>query len=229
MTLAAAIFTFPPEPYYPSIYRTTVMANAARKAYACLRYFIYRWGVKDGRIIGLTNKEAADWCTEEFGNDPFGRGKGERSYGSTKRRCFQYGLQVLKEMGIIRVEYRRGVRTITILTALPGAKGPPKPRKPRVKATPAAPPPCAAAPIACPDIPELDPEDAGLTPREIVARHKARIALADAARPGPETREKPGPSVIIKPIVIKGFDPNDPKLAEIQAELEAKKSHPAKE
>ena len=126
MGAAAVFFPRPTEPFARVPYRQATWPSAARKAYACLMYFCYLRGIKDGRII-ITDWAGAEWCNRQFGGDP---------YGSTGQRCWQKGLQQLERMGVISRERGHGRRVIVIHVNHPQAK-PKAPPRPKAKPAPA--------------------------------------------------------------------------------------------
>jgi hypothetical protein len=117
-----------------------------------------------------------------------------------------------------------GRRIIVILGRFRGRAEKPEKGK-KAKGAAEAPP---SPPVVVPDpgpSPTDEPPPAPGAWREMIERQKAAIA-ASAASTAETPASAPAPR---KPVTIKGYDPRDPKLAEVMAELEARKAHPAKE
>jgi hypothetical protein len=108
------------EPFYPCSYRQATWPSAARKVYACLRWYVWKYGVQDGRL-DIPDRVGSQWCSKHY--------EGER-YGSTGRRCWQKGLKQLELRGVIRRDRQHGGRVITILIVHPGPtpKAAPRPK-----------------------------------------------------------------------------------------------------
>jgi hypothetical protein len=226
--------------FFPKVpYEQATWTSSERKVWDCLKWYEGSRGVNPGAPIEITDRMGSQWCSAKFG--------GSR-YGSTGRRCWQKGLQRLEARGAIARTRAHGGRSIVTLIPFqgpkanlqPGAKpkGQEKPRKARPGPAPGPPSKpttpeqlaAAAAEAEAVNEPAVDqPDDVmpGETPSQYLRRK-----MASAVPPPSEVPPEPRPAPTPRPrkSVNPALDKADPKtLAEILAQLEAKKAHPARE
>lgn len=203
--MGAAVANELPEgvPFPQVPYEQATWPSAARKVWACLRFFLYRLGAKDGRL-NIPDKLGAQWCSVTF--------EGLR-YGSTGIRCFQLGLEQLEALGAIERELKYGRRTIVVLIKFKERKK--KEKTPR-KAAAGGP-----APVFPPAPPEPEPDPGPpVEPGTFAATLASlcRQAAEAIPAPAPSAAEARRPATI--PIKsIKGVDPEDLRYLELKEQL----------